>query len=265
VIYSILIGSTIYILVQVVFIGALDPTVLTHAKTWTNLGPTNHNATVQALNAAPFYKVARLAGLAWLAILLRIDAVISPSGTGLIYLTTASRVAFGLSRNGYIPEVFERNHPRFKVPWVGIILTFLIGILFLLPFPSWAKLVGVVTSASVMMYAGAPLALGALRRSKANLPRIYTLPGAKVTAPIAFVLANWIVYWAGWGTYSTLMVVLLIGYALMAISFTFRLNPNQPKKMDWSSAPWILTYLVGMGIISYRPRAPDHRAFDAPP
>ncbi|MGO9899113.1 MAG: hypothetical protein ACLP0J_05360, partial [Solirubrobacteraceae bacterium] len=50
-------------------------------------------AGVQALNSAPFYKVARLAGLAWLAILLRIDAVISPSGTGLIYLTSASRVA----------------------------------------------------------------------------------------------------------------------------------------------------------------------------
>ncbi|MGO9903275.1 MAG: hypothetical protein ACLP0J_27135, partial [Solirubrobacteraceae bacterium] len=29
-----------------------------------------------------------------------------------------------------------------------------------------------------------------------------------------------------------------------------RLNPNQPK-MDWGAAPWILTYLIGMGIISY--------------
>ncbi len=182
--------------------------------------------------------------------LLRIDAVISPSGTGLIYLTSASRVSFGLSRNGYIPEAFEKNHPRFKVPWVGIIITFLIGILFLLPFPSWAKLVGVVTSASVMMYAGAPLALGALRLSKANLPRVYNLPAAKFMAPLGFVLANWIVYWSGWGTYSTLMIVLLLGYALMAVSFRFRLNPNQPK-MDWGAAPWLLTYLVGMGVISF--------------
>ena len=31
------------------------------------------------------------------------------------------------------------------------------GIFFLLPFPSWQALVGLVTGASVLMYAGAPL------------------------------------------------------------------------------------------------------------
>ena len=250
VIGSILLGAAIYLLVQVAFIAALDPKLLATAKTWTNLGPTNQNAAVQTLNAAPFYQVAELAGLAWLATLLRIDAIVSPSGTGLIYLTSASRVSFGLSKNGYIPDVFEKNHPRFKVPWWGILITFVIGILFLLPFPSWAKLVNVVTAASVMMYAGAPLALGALRESKPNLPRIYNLPAAKVTAPIAFVFANWIVYWSGWGVYSTLMVVLLLGYLLMAISFRFRLNVATPK-LDWQAAPWIFAYLIGMGIISY--------------
>jgi amino acid transporter len=103
VILSILIGATIYILVQVAFIGALDPKLLAQAHTWANLGPGSHNALVKALNAAPFYEVAKLAGLAWLAIILRIDAVVSPSGTGLIYLTSASRISFGLSE--------ERLHP----------------------------------------------------------------------------------------------------------------------------------------------------------
>jgi amino acid transporter len=82
----------------------------------------------------------------------------------------------------------------------GIIVSAVIGLLFLLPFPSWSKLVGVVTSASVMMYAGAPLALGALRRQKPDLPRPYRLPAAHIMAPLSFVLATWIVYWAGWST-----------------------------------------------------------------
>jgi hypothetical protein len=64
------------------------------------------------------------------------------------------------------------------------------------------------------------------------------------------VLANFIVYWAGWSTYSTLMLVLLIGYALMFISFRFHLNPHQPK-LDWAAAAWLFPYLIGMGIISY--------------
>jgi amino acid transporter len=125
-----------------------------------------------------------------------------------------------------------------------------IGLLFLLPFPSWGALVNIVTGASVLMYAGAPLALGALRKSKPNLVRSYRLPGAGVIAPVSFVLANFIVYWSGWNTVSTLMLVLAIGYILMMASALLHLNDNIPK-LDWGASVWIFPYLVGMTLISY--------------
>jgi amino acid transporter len=250
VILSILIGSTVYILVQIAFIGALEPSLLVDAKTWTNIATPGNSEVLKKLSAAPFYEVAQLAGLAWLAVILRLDAIISPSGTGLIYLTSASRISFGLSKNGYIPDAFEKNSPKTKVPVFGIIVTALIGLLFLLPFPSWGKLVSVVTSASVLMYAGAPLALGALRLQKPDLPRAYRLPVGEVLAPVAFIFANFIVYWSGWQTYSTLIVVMILGLVLMLISGLFHLNPNQPA-IDWDAAIWVAPYLVGMGLISY--------------
>jgi amino acid transporter len=250
VIVSLIIGATIYILLQVAFIGAIQPSLLAHAGTWANLGPTSKNATIIALNAAPFHQVAALAGLAWLAVLLRIDAIVSPSGTGLIYLTSGSRILFALSKNGYIPETFENVSGRARVPVAAILLTAVVGLLFLLPFPSWAKLVNVVTSASVLMYAGAPLALGALRLQKPELPRSYRLPAAGFLAPAGFAAASLIVYFSGWTTYSTLLVAMLIGYALIGASFAFHLNPNQPR-VDRAAVPWVLTYLIGMGIISY--------------
>jgi amino acid transporter len=196
VIGSILIGAAIYILVQIAFIGALDPHILAKAGGWTSLAKTTHNPLIGQLQKAPLYSVASVAGLAWLAWILRVDAVVSPSGTSLIYLTTASRVSFGLSRNGYVPPAFEKKNRR-KAPVLGIAVTAVIGLLFLLPFPSWSKLVNVVTSASVLMYAGAPLALGALRRQKPDHPRPYHLPWGQVTGRLAFVFANFIVYWAG--------------------------------------------------------------------
>ncbi len=250
VISSILLGALIYTLVQVAFIGAIDPKLLTEAHTWTGIATPGTNNDLAQLNKAPFYEVATLAGLGWLAIILRIDAVISPAGTGLIYLTSSSRLSFGLSRNGYIPQAFERSFGRARVPAIGIVVTALIGLLFLLPFPSWGKLVGVVTSASVLMYAGAPLALGALRHQKPELPRAFKLPAGPILAPVSFILANFIVFWAGWQTYSTLMVVMVIGAVLIAVSIVFKLNPNTPE-MDWSAAVWVVPYLVGMGIISY--------------
>ncbi|WP_220093627.1 APC family permease [Flexivirga caeni] len=253
VIWSILIGAAIYILVQVAFIGAMDPHVLTDAGTWTNLSTAAtqaHHADVAALNSAPFYELATLAGLGWLAFILRIDAIVSPAGTGLIYLTSSSRLSFGLSKNGFIPEAMALNSKRTKVPWVGIIVAAIIGLIFLLPFPSWGKLVGVVTSASVMMYAGAPLAMGALRIQKPDLPRPYRLPAGNILAPVSFICANLIVYWSSWTVYSTLMLVMIIGALIMLISGVFHLNSNL-HKMDWSAAIWIIPYLIGMGIISY--------------
>jgi amino acid transporter len=249
VILSILLGCTIYILVQVAFIAALNPALLEHGHTWTSLAKPGHSAALLALNKAPFYSVAKVAGLTWLALLLRIDAVASPSGTGLIYMTVASRISYGLGRNGYVPQIFERTNTR-RVPLFGIVFAFLLGCLFLLPFPSWSKLVNLITEATVLMYAGAPLALGALRLQKPDLERPFHLPGERALAPLAFVCSNLIVYWAGWTTYSTLMVALLIGYFLFWLSSTFKLNEHTPK-IDWQAAPWLAAYLIGMGLIAY--------------
>jgi amino acid transporter len=244
VIGSIVIGAFIYILAQFAFIGALNPATIAHYHSWANL------ANDAGLSSAPFYTIAKVAGIAWMAWILRLDAVISPAGTGLIYLTSASRISYGLSKNGYIPEAFEKTSPRTKIPVLSVIVTSIIGLLFLLPFPSWAKLVGIVTDASVLMYASAPLALGALRKSKPNLVRSYRLPGAAIIAPLSFVMANFIVYWAGWGAYSTLMATLVLGFLLIGISRALNLNSNQPK-IDWGAWKWLTPYFLGMGMISY--------------
>jgi amino acid transporter len=249
VVLSILLGCAIYIGVQVAFIAALNPALLEHGHTWTGLANPGHSAALQALNKAPFYAVAKVAGLAWLATLLRIDAVASPSGTGLIYMTVTSRISYGLARNGFVPQIFERTTQR-RVPLFGIFFAFALGCLFLLPFPSWSKLVNLITEAAVLMYAGAPLALGALRLQKPDMKRPFHLRGERVWAPIAFVCSNLIVYWAGWATYSTLMVALLIGYLLFWLSATFKLNERTPP-VDWEAAPWLAAYLIGMGLIAY--------------
>ena len=248
VIISILIGAAIYTLLEVAFVGALSPHLLSTGGGWLGLGSSTNPAVV-ALNKSPFYEVAKVAGLAWMATLLRVDGVISPTGTGLIYTTSSSRLSFGLSKNGYVPQAFEATDKR-RVPVFGIIFSAIVGLLFLLPFPSWSALVGIVTSASVLMYAAAPLSLGALRRQKPDLPRVYRLPAAGVLAPVAFVCATWIIYWSGWQTVTTLMVAMLIGYLLMAASYAFNLNPRAPK-MDWEAALWILPYFVGILVISY--------------
>ena len=239
-----LVCTAIYILVQVAFIAALPPSLLAHYSSWAEL------STNPQLSRAPFFALASLIGLVWLAWLMRVDAVVSPSGTALVYLTGASRLSFGLSKDGYVPKLFLVEDERTDVPLWGVVMSGAIGLLFLLPFPSWSKLVSVVTGAVVLMYAGAPLALGSLRRTRPDLIRPYRLPAARVVAPLSFVFATFIAYWSGWQTISTLMIALLLGYGLMGLARSLHLD-FEPPRIDWASAWWLYPYLGILSIVSY--------------
>jgi amino acid transporter len=239
VIGSTLIGAVIYIGLQVVFLGALRPNqVLGH---WSSAAYTTLTG--------PYAQVATLVSLGWLATILYIDAIISPGGTGLIYATAASRVSFGLSRNGYVPTIYEKTDRR-GVPWFGLITAFVIGCVCFLPFPSWRSLVGLITNASVLMYASAPLALGVFRNRMPTAHRPYRLPFAKVIAPIAFIIANYLILWNGWTTAWKLGIAILIGYVILGASRIFNLNPVAPV-LDLKAAQWLPVYLVGTGLIIY--------------
>ena len=240
VIFSMLIGATVYILLQVVFIGALPQHALAHG--WANVS-------FEGI-FGPFAGLAKGLGLAWLAYILYADAIIAPTGSGLIYTTTTSRITFGMSKNGHVPSIFEKTTKKSNIPLFGLIFTFLMGLLLFLPFPGWQKLVGFITSATVLMYAGAPLALGALRHQKPDAERPYRLPWAPVLAPASFVAASLIIYWSGWEVVWKLMVAVLLGYVLMGISRLTHANPVE-SPLDWNAAIWLWPYLGGLTLISY--------------
>ncbi|MFJ6569690.1 APC family permease [Streptomyces sp. NPDC091292] len=239
VIGSIVIGAIIYILLQVVFLAALPPSQI--QGTWAS-------AAFNTLTG-PFAQVATLVSLGWLATILYLDAVVSPAGTGLIYITGASRVSYGLSRNGYVPSAFEATNRR-GVPWAGLVVAFVIGCVCFLPFPSWRSLVGLITSASVLMYAGAPLSFGVFRRRLPDTERPYRLPGGRWMSPLAFVVANLLILWSGWTTDWKLGVAILIGYVVLIANRVFKMNPIQPQ-LDLRAAQWLPVYLLGMGLIVY--------------
>ena len=236
------IGIVIYVMLQVVFIGAIPHDLISGPTGWAGIPKTNPIA------VGPFAGLAGVVGLSALAVILRIDAFVSPFGTGLIYQTSTSRVGYGLGRNRYYPQIFTRVNSS-GVPWFSLIIAFAFGLLFLLPFPSWHSLVGLVTSASVLMYAGAPLSLGAFRGQVPEAPRPYRMPGAAVMAPLAFILANMLIYWSGFEVLWKLAIAIVIGYVLIGISMFF--DPQRPP-LDWRSAQWLPVYLIGMGIISWQ-------------
>jgi amino acid transporter len=245
-------GTAIYILCALVLMGAVPTSEL--SKGFIGLSKTN------PITIYPFAAVAGLAGLGFWATILHIDAFVSPFGTGMIYQTSTSRIGYGLARNRYYPQIFQWTD-RNGVPWVSLLFAFAFGLLFLLPFPSWKSLVGLVTSASVLMYAGAPLSLAAFRKQVPEASRPYRMPLVVVIAPLGFLICSFLIYWSGFETVWKLGICLVIGYVLIGIFMAF--DPQRPP-LDWKSAQWLPFYLVGMGIISWQGQYGPDNTFRIP-
>ena len=239
VIGAMLIGTALYIALEVAFIGALDPANL--ANGWAN--------PIGKGDFGPYAGLATGLGLTWLAVILYIDAFISPAGTGLIYLGTSSRLSYAMSNEGFLPKVLGKVSKR-GVPFGSIILAFVIGLICYLPFPSWQSLVGLITSAAVIMYGFAPVSLMALRKADPDRTRPYRLPAAGVLAPLSFIAANEIIYWSGWETVSKLMLAIVAGYVLLAASYVFQRNGKRAP-LELKSLVWIAPWFGGLALISY--------------
>jgi amino acid transporter len=237
VIGSIVLGLIIYIGLQVAFLVALPQSAI--GDTWDQMG----NGLYTTFTG-PWAQLAALVSLGWLATILYIDAVISPAGTGLIYFAAASRVSYGLARNSYFNSVFDRLN-KARTPWVGVITAFIAGCVCFLPFPSWQSLVGLITSASVLMYAGAPLSLGVFRRQLPDAERPWKLPFGEVISPAAFAVASLIIFWTGWETDWKLGILIVLG-SLFIFNREF-----SAEDLAWRSAVWLPVYLVGLGVITY--------------
>jgi hypothetical protein len=92
--------------------------------------------------------------------------------------------------------------------------------------------------------------LGALRKSLPEHPRPYRLPTAHITAPAAFVAANYIFYFAGWPTSSKTLVAVVIGFIVVGIT-TFAGDKERRPTLDWRPAVWVVPYFGGLAILSY--------------
>jgi amino acid transporter len=239
VIGAMVMGVIIYILLQVAFLGALDPSNLQHG--WSKLA---FNGLV-----GPFAGLATAVGLGWLAVLLYIDAAVSPGGTGLLYTGTSARVAYALGHEGWWPSLFNRLS-RTGVPLLSTLLSFVVGVIVFLPFPGWQKLVGFITAASQLSYALAAVALVALRRQDPDRERPFKLRAALFVAPFGFVVANLIVYWSGWETVWRIMVALAIGFVVF-VAYRALGDRDRMPQLDVRPALWLVPYLGGLSLISY--------------
>ena len=237
---SVVLTGIIYVLLQVAFIGAVSPSAISGG--WAKVNFTN--------DFGPLAAIASIIGLSWLAVLLYIDAVVSPADTGLIYITVTARISYAMAKNGNAPSALGRTTNR-GVPIISMVLAFIVGLILFLPFPSWQQLVGFITSATVLSFGSGPLVLVAMRKQIPDQARPFRLPGGHVIPFLAFWSSNMIVYWTGWETNYKLFLAVVLGLVLLAVMYAVRRSRGEDHLWDWRAGSWYWPWLAGLALFSW--------------
>lgn len=237
---SIVITAVIYILLQVAFLTALPADAI--AGGWAAL--TFGDGEV----AGPLAGLSLVLGAVWLAVLLRVDAVVSPADTGLIYAGVTTRLSYANARNGNAPQALTKLNSR-GIPYVSILLMFVVGCLFFLPFPGWQQFIGFITSAFAISFGAGPLVVGALRRQLPDQDRPFRVPGGDLLPYLAFLASGLLVFWAGWAINEKMFIALLVGYAVFAAYSAC--NKGGMPPLEFRAGSWFPLWVGGLAVISF--------------
>jgi len=168
-IYSLIICTVIYITLALVLTGMVSYTKL-------NVGD-------------PLAKVFEEIGLPWIAGIVAFSAIIATASVLLVFQMGQPRIWMSMSRDGLLPKIFSRIHPKYKTPSFSTILT---GCLVAIPalflnLDVVLALTSIGTLFAFVLVCGGVIVLQQMKdkpESKFKVPFI----NAKFIAPILFII-----------------------------------------------------------------------------
>ncbi len=241
-ILSVMTTIIIYTLLQTVFIGGIrwgDSGL--SAGDWSGL------AAGSAYTSAPFYRLLSILGLASVATILLIDAVVSPFGSIGVYTGSSARDLYALAEGGHLSKRMSEVHEESGVPRTALAVSLAIAMFLLFAFPNWGQLATIGTTSTVFTQLAGATSLIVLRGNAHGLKRSFRVPAARIVAPLAFVTSSLVVYWTTWPFTGYSLVALIIGLGI----FMFYHLRSAYKKSDINRGVWIVVFSILLTALSY--------------
>jgi basic amino acid/polyamine antiporter, APA family len=151
------ISTVLYILVAIVLTGIVSYTTLNVADP-VAVG-------VDAMGKSMF----------WLRPIVKIAAIAGLSSVILVMLLGQPRIFYSMSKDGLLPPVFSKVHPRFKTPYISTIITGTVAMIIsgILPISILGELVSIGTLLAFIIVC---ISIMVLRKSKPDIERPFKTP-----------------------------------------------------------------------------------------
>jgi APA family basic amino acid/polyamine antiporter len=111
----------------------------------------------------------------WLAKVIKIGAIIGLTSVVLVLMYAQTRIFYTMARDGLLPHIFSRVHPKFKTPWIN---TMVVGLVTAVAAGFFdINVLGDMTSVGTLAaFAIVCLSVIYLRRTAPDLPRGFSVP-----------------------------------------------------------------------------------------
>ena len=129
---------------------------------------------------------------AWFASTIKVGAIIGLTSVILVLMYGQTRIFYTMARDGLLPKVFSRVHPKFRTPWINTIVVGLAvaaaGGFFDINFLGDATSVGTLAAFAIVC-----LTVIWLRRTHPDIPRGYRVPLYPVIPALGILTCVWLI------------------------------------------------------------------------
>lgn len=151
--------------------------------------------------------------LAWLRIVVELGALIGLSSVVLVMIIAQPRIFMIMGRDGLLPPVFAKIHPRYRTPHINTVITG-IGIALLAAiFP--LDVLGELTSMGTLIaFCAVCAGVWILRHTQPDLPRTFRVPWAPAVCTLGILSCLLLLSTMSWYNWTLLGIWTVIGFVI---------------------------------------------------
>ncbi len=147
------------------------------------------------------------------ALIITIGAVLSMTGSLNATMLGCTRLPFALAEQKQAPEILQMTHPKFKTPWLSILISAAAILAVSLTY-SFMTAVTMNVIIKLITYGIICMSLPALRKNKDVEPARFKLRGGIIVAVLAFVICIWLLSHSTINEILQLVVAISVGVVL---------------------------------------------------